>query len=371
MTATSTTVKRMTEAARAFLDSLSTEQRTAATMGFDDGERQRWFYTPTDHGGVVLSAVSSLSQQWGLRLLASGLSGPGFATAASIMALENVLDRDEGWARRVSQQRGRDPLRYFVMVFGEPGERVWGWRFGGHHVSYNVTIVDGQVSSSSPMFFGAYPAQSPLMGGQWHRPLASVEDVARALLDSLDADQLRVAVLCDVAPSDLVTANLPRIQDGAVALPLWAVFRDPFTGVRLEAMQATQEALDTVLGTTDETRAAVAYFATAKGLSGSLMSAASRDLMGELVRQFVGRLPDDVAGEWNARIGSAPLVALSFAWAGGTEPGQPHYYRVQGLRVLAEYDNTQNDANHIHAVLRDPLNDFGADTLARHYRDAH
>ena len=371
MTTTDTTVKRMTEAARAFLDSLSTEQRNTATMAFDDGERQHWFYTPTDHGGVVLSAVSSLSQQWGLRLLASGLSDPGYATAASIMALENVLDRDEGWARRVSQQRGRDPLRYFVSVFGVPGGRLWGWRFGGHHLSYSVTIVDDQVSSSSPLFFGAYPAQSPLMGGRWHRPLASVEDIARALLHSLDADQLRVAMLCDVAPSDLVTANRPRVQDGAAALPLWAVFREPFTGTRLQAMQATQEALDAVLGATDESRAMVAYSTAAKGLRGSMMSAASRDLMGELVRQYVGRLPDDVATGWDARIGWDTPAALSFAWAGGTEPGQPHYYRVQGPRLLAEYDNTQNDVNHIHAVLRDPLDDFGADTLALHYRDAH
>lgn len=371
MTTTGNTVKRMTEAARAFLDSLSTEHRSAATMAFEDVERQRWFYTPTDHGGVVLSAVSSLSQQWGLRLLASGLSDPGFATAASIMALENVLDRNEGWARRVSQQRGRDPLRYFVTVFGVPGERLWGWRFGGHHLSYSVTIVDEQVSSSSPLFFGAYPAQSPLMGGQWHRPLASVEDIARALLHSLDADQLRVATLCDVAPSDLVTANRPRVEEGATALPLWAVFREPFTGTRLQAMQATQEALDAVLGATDDSRAAVAYSTTAKGLSGSMMSAASRDLMGDLVRQYVGRLPDDVAAGWVARIDSAAPAALSFAWAGGTEPGQPHYYRVQGPRVLAEYDNTQNDANHVHAVLRDPLDDFGAYTLARHFREAH
>ncbi len=370
MTTTGNTVQLMTNAALAFLDSLSPEHRVAASIAFDDSERQRWFYTPTDHGGVVLSAVSSLSQQWGLRLLASGLSDPGFATASSIMALENVLDRNEGWARRVVNQRGRDPLRYFVSVFGVPGERVWGWRFGGHHLSYSVTIVDEEVASTSPLFFGAYPAQSPLMGGQWHRPLASVEDVARALLHSLDADQLRLATLCDVAPSDLVTANRPRVVEGALALPLWAVFRDPFTGAQLEAMQSTQHALDVVLGATDESRAAVAYSTVAKGLSGSLMSATSRDLMGELLRQYVGRLPDDVAAGWDARIGSGS-PELSFAWAGGVKPGQPHYYRVQGPRVLAEYDNTQNDVNHVHAVLRDPLDDFGADTLARHYRGAH
>ena len=88
MTTTDTTVTRMTEAARAFLDSLSTEPRNTATMAFDDGDRQRWFYTPTDHGGVVLSAVSSLSQQWGLRLLASGLrSSPLLATTAQTAML--------------------------------------------------------------------------------------------------------------------------------------------------------------------------------------------------------------------------------------------------------------------------------------------
>ena len=156
----------MADAAGELLASLSPDQRQLAAWPFpSDDERQRWFYTPTDHGGLTLHQMDDPQQRLVMRLLASGLSRPGYVTAATIMGLENVLDELEGWRATFDRPRGRDPSMYYVRVFGrpEPGG-TWAWRFGGHHVSINHLVVDGEVAASTPCFFGADPASSPLLG---------------------------------------------------------------------------------------------------------------------------------------------------------------------------------------------------------------
>jgi hypothetical protein len=212
--------------------------------GAADAERRRWFYTPTDHGGPPLRAQRPAQQQLALRLVATGLSTPGYVTVATILGLDNVLDQAEGFSVQWGRERGRDPGMYYLRVFGEPGGTgAWGWRFGGHHISLNNLVVDGAVRATTPCFLGADPARSPLLGPTPLRPLAGAEDLARA-----------------------------RLADG---------------------------------------------------------------------------------------------------WAGPTGLGQPLYYRVQGPRLLIEYDNVQRGANHAHSVWRDPAADFGADVLGEHLAEHH
>ncbi len=133
--------ERMAEAAMSLLDTLDLDQRQRAVLPLDpssksaDTERRTWFYTPADHGGLPLSAMSPDQHRRTHRLLSTGLSRPGYVTAATIMGLENVLDHTEGWAASFGRERGRDPLLYWITLFGTPDETVWGWRFGGHHVS--------------------------------------------------------------------------------------------------------------------------------------------------------------------------------------------------------------------------------------------
>jgi hypothetical protein len=91
----------------------------------------------------------------------------------------------------------------------------------------------------------------------------------------------------------------------------------------------------------------------------------------KLVKEYLFRHRPDVAVEEWARIEKAGLDKLHFAWAGGVERGQPHYYRVQGGSFVLEYDNTQNEANHVHSLWRDFDRDFGADLLGEHYKAAH
>lgn len=368
-------VERMTEAATDWLTSLSTDQRAKATYDFPaNDERTAWYYTPTEQGGLPLGEMDPIQQRLAHRLVACGLSGPGYATAATIMGLENVLDAIEGWRTmypgRTMPSRGRDPQLYFVTVFGQPGGKAWGWRVGGHHLSVSYTIVDGRIASPTPLFFGANPAEARLVGPGVLRPLAGEEDLGRELLRALDPEQLSIAVLAPVAPTDIVQSNRPIVEVGAL----------PRSAAQLFGRTVPASSVQEFLGADNQhghpstpanDRGALRYENRPKGLAASGMTPAQREIFAALIRQYVDRLPDELADLHAARLTGTAFDAMHFAWAGGQERRQPHYYRIQGPRLLIEYDNTQNDANHIHAVWRDPEGDFGIDLLAEHYRLAH
>ena len=235
--------KRMADAAAAFLQSLDPAQRELAAWPFPaDDERRRWFYTPTDHGGLPLSSMRPAQQRRAFQLVAAGLSRPGYVTVATIIGLENVLDEQEGWAAQFDRERGRDPGLYYLRVFGEPSTTgTWSWRFGGHHVSLNHLIVDGRLEAWTPLFLGADPASSPLLGPHPLRPLAGAEDLARELVHALDPGQRAAAVLAPAPPVDLVGANRPRVADGDRPSALIDVWRAPFQGELGDRMRATQE----------------------------------------------------------------------------------------------------------------------------------
>ena len=168
-------------------------QRRIACRPFpDEDERRLWYYTPTDHGGLPLAAMGPVQHRNVHRLVATGLSTAGYVTVAVIMGLDNILDQLEGWSVDFGRERGRDPLLYYITIFGDPGgDAPWGWRFGGHHVSLHYTIIGGEVVASTPNFLGADPADSPLLGPHLHRPLAAAEDLGRELFRALDAAQAR------------------------------------------------------------------------------------------------------------------------------------------------------------------------------------
>ena len=360
---------RMAAAASVWLDSLSASQREQATRPWPAvEERHRWYYTPTEHGGLPLLEMRPAQQSLAMQLLATGLSHPGYVTASTIMGLENVLDQADGWPGGWGRERGRDPQLYWLTVFGEPGpEQPWSWRFGGHHVSVQHLVVDGQVQASSPCFLGADPARSPLLGGQWLRPLGAAEDLARDLLTSLDEEQAGRAVISPVAPVDIVTGNRARIGDGDRVMPLPELWRTRFTDPRMrELVTSTHERAVARAGFRPEHDEALAFTASPKGIPASQLSARQQDRLRKLLTTFVERIPAELAAAEARKFDGDRLHDVHFAWAGDVAVGQPHYYRLQGPRLLAEYDNTQRDANHVHTVWRDPVNDFGDDVLARH-----
>ena len=360
----------MTAAATALRSSLDGEQRAIACRSFpDDDERRNWYFTPTDHGGLALADMNSAQHRLVHALVATGLSVAGYNTVAAILGLDNILDRLEGFRIDFGRSRGRDPLLYYVTIFGEPGSTHWAWRFGGHHVSLHYVIANGQVAAVTPSFLGADPADSPLLGPHLNRPLAAAEDLGRELFLSLSEDQLPAALISNVAPVDIATGNRPRVREGDRPMGLPDVWRNRFTcevGQLLETMQSNAEA---TLGLTEEHLAAITFSMAPKGIPVENMNPSQQSTLRELMDAYLHRLPDALAAE-QASIVARDWTHLCFAWAGSAERHEPHYYRLQGRRLLIEYDNTQRGANHIHTVWRDLTNDFGDDVLARHYAES-
>jgi len=367
----------MAQAAQAWLDTLDEAQR-AVGVGHPpaddatDAERRRWFYTPTDHGGLTVHEQRPDQHRAVMRLISTGLSTPAYVTVATIMGLENVLDQLEGFVTRFDRVRGRDPGLYYLRVFGDPGgSGPWGWRFGGHHVSLNNLVVDGALVASTPLFLGADPAASPLLGGMLNRPRARVEDLGRELVRSLRGDVRRRAVLLDRAPADLVAANRTVVADGDRTIPLVGIWRDAqFPDPAEQAkLQALSDKFDATAGLSDADHEAVAYTVVPKGVAAAEFDGDQRAVLSALLDTYFGRVPAAVSPA-DRYLDDAVLDQVFFAWAGPTDEGQPHYYRVQGPNLLIEWDNTQRSANHAHSVWRDPSTDFGMDVLAGH-RAAH
>ena len=317
------TGKRMAAAAAAFLETLQADQQNKAILDFADAEeRKNWHYVPRQRAGLPLKEMDGKQQESALTLVATGLSAAGYRKATTITRLEEVLAEIEGPGHRLV----RDPELYYVSIFGRPGgDAPWGWRFEGHHISLNYLLIESRLAGQAPHFFGANPARVLHGARQGLRALAEEEDMARQLLTALDGEQKRVAVISALAPPDILTANRPDAR-----------------------------------GTLEP-----------RGLAAAEMDAGQRELLHALVAVYVGRLPDAVADVEIEKLTQTDWNRTCFAWMGAVERGGPHYYQIQGATFLAEYDNTQNDANHIHAVWRDLENDFGEDALQRHYRLDH
>jgi hypothetical protein len=315
----------MAGAAGKWLASLTPEQKQRATFAFDSEERLRWHFVPNEQfprKGVQFKEMSEAQRALARELLKTGLSARGYTTATSIMGLEDVLKVLEGENRRFP----RDHEAYQFSIFGTPGDKqAWGWRFEGHHVSVRFDIVNGSLTSSTPSFFGANPAEVradvPGAAPRGTRVLAAEEDAARALLESLDASQKTTAIVANAAPNEMLTSN--------------ALKADPQSPL---------------------------------GLKASAMTAPQREKLMALIDVYTGFMVPDMAADRMDRLKKAGLDTIAFAWAGETEKGKKHYYRIQGPTFLVEYDNAQNDGNHIHSVWRDFSGDFGADLLREHLK---
>jgi hypothetical protein len=361
------TAAEMARAASDFLSALTPAQRRKAFLPYDEEERRRWFYTPNERGGLPLIEMGPTQQRQALRLLRTGLSETGYNVATTVMGLENTLLAREGFNAMTYPLRGgdtrfRDPAMYYVAVFGAPGDDTWGWRYGGHHVSFQYTLRDGIVAAT-PAFFGANPASAPMPGGRTLRPLAAEEDTARELLLALSPEQQNQAIISPAAPTDIVQSNRSAVEEGALPLPAGSMMGRP----RLEGEeQARRE-----LGLTPALDEVLRYARTPKGLFAADMDVKQREVLTRLLRIYLDRVPASVSAQYAEALEPANIDGTAFAWAGPAKTGAPHYYRLHSDRLLIEYDNTQNGANHIHSVWRDLQLDFGGDVLAQHYAAAH
>ena len=321
------TAGRMAEAAKAFLATLDEDRRRAATFPFFGDERYKWNYRPLEsmpRNGLWLIAMTAEHRRAALALLETGLSERGLDQTRRIMARESTLREHERIDPRVHKMV-RDPELYWWSVFGEPGGTdAWGWRVSGHHVGLHFTIVGGDLVSAVPLFFGANPVESRLGPDKGDRILPEEEDMARDLVGALDPERKALAIYSPVAPGDILTDVNRRVWPGIVP----------------------------------------------RGLPYRRMDAAGQRRLVDLVRQYLTRATAELAdGGWR-RIERAGLDDVTLAWAGPERRGEGHYYAVTGPTFMIEYDNTQNDANHIHSVWREWDGDWGEDLLAAHYRHA-
>ena len=309
----------MTNAARAYLNALTPEQRARTTFPFDAAERMNWHFVPLERKGVALREMNSAQKHLAEALLSAGHSQQGIIKAHTIMSLDQILkEMEKGTGPE------RDPEKYYVSIFGEPSEQgTWGYRFEGHHISLNFTVANGRIASS-PSFFGANPAEVKEGPRAGLRALMREEDIGRELIQSLSESQRQTAIVDKTAYKDIITFDSRK----------------------------------------------AALNGQPNGLPASKMTPKQKEILTGLVAEYADNFPPQIADmrmeQFRKTEGSA-----WFAWAGGIERGQPHYYRIQTPAFLIEYDDTQNNANHIHSVWRDFNGDFGEDLLAEHYQASH
>ena len=312
--------KRMAAAAQALLDALTPAQQAAATARLDIPDHRQWRYLPGDRPGLRLADLDGPRQALALRLLDTGCSAQGATTARAIVELDRIRRQLAG---RVVADGEHN---FWVRILGEvSSSSPWAWRFNGHHLAVHATVA-GDTLAVTPNFFGAEPAVVPSGPHQGLRVLPEEEELARALVEQLDAGQRQVAIAAPIAPADILTRADPVADPDLVP----------------------------------------------SGLAYAAMSGQQRELLHLLVRRYLDRAPAEHArSSWEIAVASG-LDTVRFTWCGPTERGHGHYYAVVGPTFLLEYDNTQDDANHIHSVWRDLRNDWGRDILADHYaRDSH
>jgi hypothetical protein len=342
-------VADMGEAVIAFLNMVSDQQRAVTMLDFaDEQERRCWFYTPTARPGLAFADMTAEQSQAVFRMLAVGLSEAGYHHASMVIGLEHVLDRRYGFPARpyggTPGTRVRDPGNYRVAVFGSPGDPAWSWRIGGHHVALHFTMCANAVSVT-PAFFGAEPARVTMPGNKVIRVMAGAEDTARALMSSLSAKQRASALISPIPPTDMVQENSPQVLDGAV----------PTIGGEGPGGQVLRDYLRLTAAHDEMYR----YTSLPKGLPARDMSLGQRELMQALIRTYFAHMAEPIQNQYEHVFADGAFEGTAFAWAGPTEPGGPHYYRIQGERLLIEYDCAQNGANHTHSAWRDPDGDFG------------
>jgi hypothetical protein len=312
-------VARMAQAATGWLAGLSATQQRLVLWPFASAERGDWHYAPRPRNGLPLARMDAGQRAAAHLLLETALSPQGGAKARAIMALETVL-------LEIEKGRGplRDPLNYAFTLFGRPETYPWGWRIEGHHLIVNVTVAGPEAVRITPTFWGSNPARIPHGPQAGHRVMDREYHLGLELAQSLTEAQRRLAVIGEHSLGNIV-AERGRAQ--ALRVP---------TGLPFAELDETQ-----------------------------------RNLLMAIAAQHVGNATDAIGLPYLAAVRRDGLESLRLAWAGGMFEGEAFYYRLHHPRLLIELDCTQNNANHIHSLWRDPMADWGRDVLGEHYRHHH
>jgi hypothetical protein len=310
-------VAQDTKMATAFMHSLDKDQQNLAVFPFTDMNRKTWNYLPASmaaRNGVAIKDLSEKQKKLLDNLLQHYLSKEGFKRVKDIMSFEWLLKELE------PTNANRIPDNYFVAFYGVPAsDSIWGWKFSGHHLALNFTIVDGQLAFA-PLFFGSNPGIVLTGERKGTQLLKNEEELGFQLLGSLSAGQLQKAVFQETSPYEIVSDSAKLVQPPMLV-----------------------------------------------GIVANELSASQQKILHQTLLAYLMAMPVHIAKARMSRLSTGELSELRFAWAGSKLPGAGHYYRIQGKTFLIEFDNTQNNANHVHSVWRDFDGDFGEDLLADHY----
>lgn len=318
--------QEVSEMALTFLNSLPPELRAQTNFSLNDEERYTMYYVPIARKGPTFHDFNETQKSAALQLLRASLSEEGYRKTNEIRELENVLIRIENDNYLMPDGKlRRDPLNYHFSIFGSPSPtEIWGWRFEGHHISLNFTSNEGTLWSGTPFFFGSNPGIVKAEGAPDRQVLKQETELGFELINALSKEQLSKAKFSEVAPGDIITQNKRKI-----------------------------EGIET------------------KGIAFNELTPNQQQLFMQLLEAYIGNYIFEFSETFREKIRNAGFDNLHFAWAGGLQPGMANYYRIHGPMLLIEYDNTQNNANHIHTVIRDLTNDYAADLLEQHYKKEH
>ncbi len=319
--------QNLAEKANTFLESLSEDLKSQAQFALQDEERFNMNYVPIDRKGPRFHDFNESQKTAALNLLKSSLSEEGFRKSKEIMSLEQILrviENNENDKMRDGRHR-RDPLNYHFSIFGDPTSgNPWGWRFEGHHLSLNFTSTDGKIRSATPTFFGTNPGVIEITGHKDKEVLKKETSLSFQLINSLSSEQKKEAIFAEVAPPEIITTTQRKIEG----------FEQ-------------------------------------KGIFYNELTSDQQKMLIDLIDLYLNNYEHHFSSDYKGKIEKAGLEKLSFSWAGSLKPGTANYFCIQGPNLLIEYDNTQNNANHVHTVVRDPTNDYGEDTLKKHYEKDH
>jgi hypothetical protein len=306
--------------ANAFINSLNDAQKKKVLFSFNELNRYEWHYVPPTQiprQGIAIKDLAADQKESVNLLLQAFLSKEGYDKTKNIMALENVLHELQ------PNNNSRISENYFLAIYGiTKKDSVWGWKFSGHHLALNFTVIKDKIAFA-PFFFGANPSTVTSGMQKGLRVLKAEEDLGFELLNSLTQSQKQKAIFQLEAFPDIVTSNSEK-------------------ATRLNP----------------------------KGIFAKDITFDQKIILNKLIVAYLSSMPPKLAKIRMNKIRSEDIDSLYFGWAGDAVPGKPHYYRIQGKTFLIEFDNTQNNANHIHTVWRDFNGDYGLDLLKEHYQNS-
>ena len=320
--------KEALNSAQDFLKTLDSEKLSKAFLPYETEERRNWFFVPIDRKGLPLMEMNEVQRDAALKLMKASVSTSAVKTTLSIMQLEVILKQIE---KLPLESNRRHPDKYYFSIFGTPdAQKLWGWRIEGHHVSLNFASENGKIISGTPLFFGSNPAIVPEGYPEAGKQIIKQEEILGLdLLHSFTDEQLKKVIVSDKSPTEIMSSNSAHV-------------------LRADSLKT--------------------------GIYFTEMNKNQQQKLVRLISFYVERYPFGFAHEFMEKIEKAGLDKLIFTWMGAKEAkigNGGHYYRIQNPVLFVEYDNTQNNANHVHTVIRDLTDDFGEDMLRKHYEQEH